>query len=260
MNMKIDLYTLCYNEMDILPFVIDYWKRFVSKAYVFDNGSTDGSIEYLKQYDWIEVIPFKTEGQNDYVQALIKNNCWKSFKADFVCVCDMDELIYSEDLEKELQYMKDNCYNVLGCKWYALCNDTKPPYTEGKLLHELCDKFYMQDINRTHPHLGKFMIFDPNRISDMGYSVGCHIANPKPLFKLYVSDKVYAIHINKGFGVDYFCAKRKRMNDNLSKENKQGGLCFEYGFGYEKNKEEYLNYQKNSVNLNDIIAGKVFKN
>ena len=25
--MKIDLYTLCWNEMKIIPFVIDYWKN-----------------------------------------------------------------------------------------------------------------------------------------------------------------------------------------------------------------------------------------
>jgi hypothetical protein len=60
--------------MDILPFVLDYWKRLpITKAVVFDNGSTDGSVEYLKQYDWIEVRYFKTEGQNDTVQRHLHN-------------------------------------------------------------------------------------------------------------------------------------------------------------------------------------------
>lgn len=251
--MKIDLYTLCWNEIDILPFVIDYWKRFVNKAYVYDNGSTDGSVEYLRQYDWIEVIPFESDGMNDIIQRDIKNNCWKNYKADFVCVCDMDELIFSNDLESELQYMKDNCYNVLGTKWYCLCNDTMPVYTEGKLLHQLCDKFYLQDINRTHPHLGKFMIFDPNKISDMGYSVGCHIANPIPSMKLYVSDKVYTIHIDKGFGEEYFINRRKIMNKRLSQTNRLNGFCFQYGYSEEKSRQEYRDNQAKSFNLNDII-------
>ena len=31
--------------MKIAPFVLDYWKQFVTHAYVFDNGSTDCSLE-----------------------------------------------------------------------------------------------------------------------------------------------------------------------------------------------------------------------
>ena len=56
--MNIDVYTLCWNEMAILPFVIEAWKRFARHVYVFDNGSTDGSIEFLKRYDWITVEHF----------------------------------------------------------------------------------------------------------------------------------------------------------------------------------------------------------
>ena len=39
-------------------FVIDYWKRFVSHAYVFDNGSTDNTKDLLSKYDWISVIDY----------------------------------------------------------------------------------------------------------------------------------------------------------------------------------------------------------
>ena len=115
--MSIHLYTLCWNEMDILPFVIDYWKLLpITKAVVYDNGSTDGSIEYLKQFNWIEVRHFDTEGQNDVVQRQIKSEAWKESrgKCDYVIVCDMDEMIYCPNIEDELWYMKTNGYNVMG--------------------------------------------------------------------------------------------------------------------------------------------------
>ena len=252
--MNIDLYTLCWNEMDILPFVIDYWKRFVRKAYVYDNGSTDGSVEYLKQFDWIEVRSFKTNGMNDFVHKDIKNKCWKNTDADFVCVCDMDELIFSDELKSELQYMKDNDYNVLGNKWYCLCNDYKPEYENGKLLHELCNKFFIQDINNNYHSLGKFLIFDPHKIDTMNYSVGCHNVDPKPKMKLYISNKIYTIHIDKGFGEDYFVNRRKLMNNRLSKENKENFLCVQYGYDEITHREEYREHQHNAVNLNYIIA------
>ena len=63
--MKIEVYTLCWNEMDILPWVIDYWQKYASHVTVFDNGSTDGSPWLLGRYDWITVKPFESGGFND---------------------------------------------------------------------------------------------------------------------------------------------------------------------------------------------------
>lgn len=255
--MSIHLYTLCWNEMDILPFVIDYWKLLpITKAVVYDNGSTDGSIEYLKQFNWIEVRHFDTEGQNDVVQRQIKSEAWKESrgKCDYVIVCDMDEMIYCPNIEDELWYMKTNGYNVMGMPWYAMCFDVRPTYEKGKLLHTQGDKFYKQYINhdKRWSHLGKFMLFDPNVIDDMGYSVGCHYSSPRPYLKLYETNKAFAIHVNKGLSEDYFVERRKKMGNNLSITNKMGGMCYEYNYPEEKSREEYRKYQSQSVDVNTI--------
>lgn len=253
--MNIHLYTLCWNEMDILPFVLDYWKRLpITKAVVFDNGSTDGSVEYLKQYDWIEVRYFKTEGQNDTVQRQIKSSAWKESKGkcDYVIVCDMDEMIYCPTIEEELQHMKDNGFNVMGMPWYGICFDERPTHDPNKLLHQQGNKFYKQYINHKHlySHLGKFMLFDPNLIDDMGYSVGCHIANPRPEIKLYETNKAFSVHINKGFSEDYFVARRKMQSDNLSEVNKTHGFAAEYSKNEQASREEYRKYQSENININ----------
>jgi len=53
--MTVHVHTFCWNEMEILPFVVQYWKRFADKVFVYDNGSDDGSVEYLKKFDFVEV-------------------------------------------------------------------------------------------------------------------------------------------------------------------------------------------------------------
>ena len=254
--MTIHLYTLCWNEMDILPFVIDYWKRLpITKAVVYDNGSTDGSVEYLKRYDWIEVRHFDTNGMNDSVHRDIKNKCWKESigKCDFVIVCDMDEVLYSNNLISELSHMKENGYNVLGTPWYALCGDEKPEYKEGLMLHEIVRTVYKQSMNRQYTDLGKFMLFDPNVITDMDYSVGCHISHPKPELKLYKSDSIFAIHFDKGFGADYFIKRRKTMNERLSDVNKRSGFCSEYGLPEERLRQDYNNNKSKSFDIIDFL-------
>ena len=123
--------------MDILPFVIDYWKRFVTHAWVYDNGSTDGSIEYLQEFPWITVEHFETSGMDDDVIKDIKNSCWKNSKgaADFVVVCDIDESLYIKDVNQELQNMIDSGYTVCGPNWSSFISDDMPQYESDKLLH-----------------------------------------------------------------------------------------------------------------------------
>ena len=46
--MRIEVFTFCWNEMTVLPFAVDYWRRYADHVTVFDNGSTDGSIEFMQ--------------------------------------------------------------------------------------------------------------------------------------------------------------------------------------------------------------------
>jgi len=242
--------------MDIAPFVVDYWKRFVTKAIVYDNGSTDGSVEYLKQFDWIEVRHFDTEGMNDIVQMNIKNDCWHESrgKADWVVVCDFDEMVFSQDLEGELTKMRENGGTVLFNKWCAFRGDHQPTYEPGKLLHEVLPTVYEQVINAQHKGFGKLVLFDPNKIDSMGYGIGAHVAFPKGEVKAYISDKIYTLHIDKGFGIEYSIMKKKIMKDRLSETNKKNGYCIHYSFSEERMREEYANDLKKSFNFNTLLA------
>lgn len=248
--------------MDILPWVIDYWKRLpVTKAIVYDNESTDGSKEYLQQFDWIEVRTFQTDGMNDSIQRDIKENSWKESKglADYVIVCDLDEVIYSKNISSTLQKMKDGNYNVLGLPWYMLCATERPQYTEGKLLHEVAPEHWCtQYINHDHPHshLGKFMLFDPNKVDSMNPSVGWHICYPTPSLRLLEVDcgQCISLHINKGLGENYFVDKRKNMNARLSDHNRKNGYCYEYAWDEQKQRKWYRENVAKSFNIYDKIG------
>ena len=257
--MTIHLYTLCWNEIDILPFVIDYWKRLnIARAVVYDNGSTDGSIEFLSQYDWIEVRHYDTGGEIDDLAYLdIKNNAWKESKgrADWVIICDMDEIIFSNYLEEELSYMKNNNYNTMVCPWYMLCFDKRPSYDPNKLLHTQGDKFYKQLINYFFDYrdYGKFLIFDPYNIDEIDFGMGAHTCHPKPNSSVYISDKIIEFHINKGLCEDYFVERRKIFGQRLSEENRKCCRGCEYLLSEQSNRENYRGYQNNSINVNEVF-------
>lgn len=259
--MKLILYTLCFNEADIIPYVVDYWKNLQSQldefnVVVFDNYSSDNSVELLSKYPWIEIRQFQSDGHNDIIQAQIKNVCWLEAKgkADFVIVQDFDEILWTHQLREELKYMKDNDLNVMATKGWTFCGSETPQYQEGKYLHQLVKRGYYQYMNHMaqFKQFFKFMLIDPNKLDTMNWSVGNHICNPKPSMRLYESEKTIVFHINKGLSEQYFVDKRKRMGERLSQLNKRYGMGVEYLKSEEATREEYKQYQANSIDISNL--------
>ena len=258
MKYKIVLYTLAYNESDTVDYFIDYCLSLgIDKAVVYNNDSTDDTVEKLSKYDWIEIRNFHSDGMTDDLHAIIKNNCWKEQKGKNVwcIVCDFDEWLYSPNINEVIAKMEEGEYSVLGTKWYAICNNSTPPHKNGVLLHQQSTMFYQQKVNRNCPELGKFMLINPNKIDDMGWSVGNHICNPKGDFKVYVADinEAVAIHLNKGFNEQYFVDKRKKMAKRLSALNKAKGYCYEYNYPDDISRAEYRKNQAESFDLNAML-------
>ena len=262
--MKLIQYTLMYNESEIIPYVVDYWIHLHSqldefKVVVYDNNSTDNSVELLSKYPWIEIRHFQSDGHNDVIHQQLKQDCWKESKgrADWCCVCDFDEILWSKNntLKEELEYADKHNFNVIGMKWYAFAGDSLPSYTEGTFLHQQVKRGYEQYINHTEQfkHLGKFILFNPNKIKEMHWSVGQHILHRViPYMNLYVTSTVVTFHINKGFGEDYFVQKRQKMFKRLSQTNLRSGMGIEYGHPEEKIRQEYRQYQAQSIDISNM--------
>ena len=66
--MKLFGFTFCRNEEKLIPYVMPYIERMgYDKFIVYDNESTDNTVEILKQYPFIEVRSFHTDKFDDAV-------------------------------------------------------------------------------------------------------------------------------------------------------------------------------------------------
>jgi glycosyltransferase involved in cell wall biosynthesis len=64
--MKLIGYTCTYNEAEMVPYVMPYVERMgYDKFIVYDNESTDNTVELLKQYPFVEVRTYSTDGKFD---------------------------------------------------------------------------------------------------------------------------------------------------------------------------------------------------
>lgn len=254
MKYKILWITLCFNELDILPFVEQYWKRIATKVVVFDNGSSDGSIEYLSQQPYVEIRHFESQGQNDVIQKTVKEQAYQEFKDqyDIIIISDMDELFYFEDFDKEADRMIKGNFNTMLLPLYSLCEDEKPRFQQDKLLHQLCHKFYKQRMNHMKglEAYSKISIFNTKTTEQVRMSVGQHYVQTTPTMRIMLANASFGLHIDKGFGLKYKWEIRQKMFKNLSETNKRGGMAIEYGMSYDQLKEEYERNQSNSFDIN----------
>lgn len=158
--LQIWVYTFCYNEEQILPYVIEYWKQYATKVVVYDNGSTDKSVEILKKYDWIEVRTYDTNNTFDPEKIQqYKSICYHEAdgKADYVMVCDIDEvLLVNENLFPELILAKKDGTKLFQTKYYELINLTSS--TDKEILIHNSVGYYGYHNTKIY----KAILFDPS--------------------------------------------------------------------------------------------------
>lgn len=253
--MKICWICLCKDEMQILPFVRKYWERISADVIVYDNGSTDGSLEYLSSIPYVTIRHFDSDGHNDIIHKNVKEQAYMEYKNDYdiIIITDMDEVFFFDDFKAVSEAFIDGGYNILMTPIISLCEDFKPPYSEDKYLHQLCHKFYRQRMNhmKGFDDFSKLSIFNTKVTDKVEMSVGQHYVKTSPDMKIMLSNNGFNLHIDKGFGLDYKYKVRQRMYANLSDTNKRYGMAIEYADSYEKLEREYKNNQKNSFDIND---------
>lgn len=242
--------------MDILPFVKQYWERIGADVVIYDNGSTDGSIKYLLNLPYVTLKHFDSQGQNDIIQKEVKEKAYLEFKDkyDIIIITDMDEVFYFNDFKALSEAFISGGYNVLATPIFSLCEDSKPPYIQDKLLHQQCHKFYKQRMNHMNgfDEYSKLSIFNTRITNSVVMSVGQHFVKTLPQMRMMISNDGFNLHIDKGFGVDYKFNIRQKMNANLSETNKRSGMCIEYADSYDKLKQEYEENQRKSIDINTL--------
>ena len=247
--MDVDIYTICWNEMSIAPFVVDYWKRVARHVYVFDNGSNDGTVEFLNQFDWITIKHFDSEGFNDGIHAYIKNNCWKGSDADWVWVSDFDECPYSEDFKEDAKWLDDNGYSIVFPQWVEVISTTNvPEYQAGKMLHELVDGAIATKGDINNPT--KVLFFKPSKIDEINYSVGSHYCNS--IGDIKMCQKLNTIHF-KNLGINYLLNRYGKYRERLSEWNKRNNCGYHYLFDDDKQIKRFEENLKNIKPIKDLL-------
>jgi glycosyltransferase involved in cell wall biosynthesis len=165
------------NEIDILPFFIDYYLNFVGvdKIIFSDGNSDDGSVEYIKTFgDKVEVI---IEDHKEYDEENLmksRNTIWRERKDeyDWIIIADADEFVYHPNIKELIAQYKLNGITVPTIAGSQMFSTEFPKFEPGVFLPTLVKNGVKDPI-----WLDKQILFNPKEV-DMWYSLGCHQAYP----------------------------------------------------------------------------------
>lgn len=198
--MTITVYTFCWNGMVLLPHFFEHYK-WANKIIVYDNGSDDGSQEFVKSQRNGELRFYDTNNKYDELSLLnLKNNCWKNDTSDWVIVCDTDEFLM--EYEKLENYIGEVC--IFNCKCWEMVSEIIP------------SDFKTISLKYHHPWWSsKCLCFNP-RIKEINYRPGAHSCKPEPNNKLLGIFDYY--HYNT-LSEDYLVKNRQAIASRMSDNN-----------------------------------------
>jgi Glycosyl transferase family 2. len=169
---RVHVYTVCWNEQDLLPFFLEHYSAFAERIVVFDNYSTDASPEIVRACDCAELRSFDTDGTfNEEANIQIKNTAYRESlgEADFVVVVDADEFVFHEDILGVLDGYRRAGVTLPQMQGYDMVSWRFPNRT--KAITEAVRQ------GRVNPMYAKRCVFHPSL--DINFDLGAHSCMPR---------------------------------------------------------------------------------
>ena len=220
--MKIVAYTLCWNEEKMLPFYLRHYERFCDKIIIYDNLSSDASLDIAKKHPKVEVRQYGASEIDERAYLTIKNESYmeQRGKADWVIVGDCDEFFYASDVVGLLGRAMRQKAAIICTEGYEMVADGFP-IDDGK-----SQIWKLVGTGVESGAFSKRVCFSPD--VDMNFSAGCHHCYPKGK-NVRVSGCHASLLHYKWLGVDYVGAKYGAYQERLSRYNKDRDFGSEYG-------------------------------
>jgi hypothetical protein len=211
--MDINVFLLCYNEQALLAHTIKHYKKYLPscKITIYDNESTDNSVEIAKSYD-CNVVSWSSDNiHNEDIQIELRNTIWKNIPRGWIIMADMDEFVCVS--ETELLYEMNQGTSILQIAGKDMVGESNTI--------DLSD-IDLQQIRKCVDNTweSKNLCFLREKIDDMNYAPGSHSC--KPIGTIKYSSNVYINKHMQYIGLQFITNKqveRYKRNELMRKKN-----------------------------------------
>jgi len=220
--MKIIAIAPCWNEALLLPFYLRHYERFCDHIVVYDNESSDGSMDILLAHPKVELRKLQTGNEYDENSIIaLKTAAYQEQrgKADWVIVGDVDELLWHRDMASFLAGCKGRGENLIRTEAYEMVSETSPN----------SDRQIWEQITQgiPNPRYSKRCCFAPDL--NVVWALGCHSASVTPAPR--ESGQVLPLLHFKFVGREYAKARYAALDARRSKAMRDSALGIHWAVG-----------------------------
>lgn len=217
----IETFLISWNEKDRIKETVKHYSQF-GKVNLYDNYSDDGTPEIADKLGAF-VQTFGKKGVLDDKEYLkIKNNVWKNSSADYVIVCDVDEILKVDVKILQREHKKGvTIFNTFG--W----NVFSKTFTRNWI-----------NVNTGvyDPNFSKKIIFSP-KLQGINYVYGCHECRPQGDIRF--SDTILPLFHFRNLDCDKLIQRHKEYRKRMSDFNKKLRLGYHYLTEETKKRKEW---------------------
>jgi glycosyltransferase involved in cell wall biosynthesis len=221
--MAVHLYAICWNEGVMMAFFLRHYESFVDRFVIFDDGSTDGTLEILRAHPKVELRRASRRVRNSLVLSMlaIYQQAWKESrgKADWVIITNIDEHLYHPSMLGYLADCRAQGVTAIPALGYNMISEAMP---DASL--RLSEAVTKGVINH---HMSKLGIFNPDAVREVNYGAGRHQAWPRGRIVWPVRDEVMNLHF-KYVGRSRIESRHVAMHAGLGSLDRRRGWGFHY--------------------------------
>ncbi|GEP03909.1 glycosyltransferase [Methylobacterium oxalidis] len=224
----VHLYTVCWDEADMLGFFFRHYDSFVDRYVVYDDGSTDGSREILAAHPKVELRAFTRVEAESFVLShkAMQDEAWKESRdvADWVVVTAIDEHLHvrGRAMAGYLAEQASLGVTLVPALGFDM-NHPEMPDDHGLLVDR---------VTRGRPRIAfnKLSVFKPEALRKSGFGPGRHAAEPQGDLRLPARDELMLWHY-KHLGFARNAAREAAQAERLGRVDRVQGYGRHYLWG-----------------------------
>ncbi|MBS0559828.1 MAG: glycosyltransferase family 2 protein [Proteobacteria bacterium] len=240
--MTVVLFSILWNEERMLPFFFRHYDRWIDRYVMYDDRSTDVTLELLAAHPRVKIQHFSRAALDSFVLSalLLHDQVWKECRgnADLVVITAVDELLHHPDMAGYLARCKQADATAIPALGFQMAAPDFP--SPGEWL--------AATRRRGAPlaQMNKLSIFDPDRIAETNYRPGRHWARPEGAVVIPAADEVVNLHY-KYLGLAHVAQRHRLLATGLGLLDRAAQWGSQYDWSDAVLKAEWEAFLANAV-------------